>query len=593
MKYPRFLTGLFVGLFCGLIGSSATAGDLAKGAGKSPVQECIIAAGDLNNDQLEDYAVSWPVRPDGAPSSVYIVYGDGTPLAGGSDEVALRQRAAMILHGPAAAPFRCAAALHSAAARIPSAAARISSTTKKAVPSTTMVGPQLQYRMVLLDPGPFSGYFYAHAIAPHGEVVGQCYNAQWQQRACMSDENGVHDLGTLGGHFSVAYDINAAGQVVGYSLTGATEPMGWVHQAFLSNGDGVPMQSLGESWSSAAALNDKTQVVGAMKVASGFQHAALFDAGSVIDLGALDGPSSFAYGINNPGQIVGSADTYNATTGQSATHSTLYDQGMVHDLGSLGYFCSSFDDEGQIEIDCYEQSSASAINDRGQIAGYSTTAQGATHAYLMNNGVATDLGTLGGEQSWAMAVNNSGQVVGTSLTSNDSAYSAFLYEHGAMYDLNQLIADPFPRPSLSTAQDINDFGQIAAQNYRLDPIYPSIAANREFVFAATLGRQFDFSYWLDTEEVGTCSGKKRIQVLVKIELNGLTPKELVRYSHIVSQWQPVDTVRRSCTDTDTWLTATRRLPAVVQGKAATIRIRTRTFDKNWNPTLYLRHFAMH
>ena len=585
MNYPQLLTGLFIGLFCGLIESSATAADLAKETVKSPVQACIIAAGDLNDDQLEDYAVSWPVRPAGGASSVYIVYGDGTPLAGGSDEVTLRQRAAMILHGPAAAPFRCAAALHSAAARLPAAA-------KKTGPSTTLVGPLLQYRMVLLDPGPFSGYFYAHAIAPHGEVVGQCYNAQWQQRACLSDENGVHDLGTLGGHFSVAYDINASGQVVGYSLTGATEPMGWVHQAFLSDGDGVPMQSLGESWSSAEALNDKAQVVGAMKVASGFQHAALFDAGSVIDLGALDGPYSFAYGINNPGQIVGTADTYNATTGQSATHSILYDQGVLYDLGSLGYFCSSFDAEGELKIDCYEQSSASDINDRGQIVGYSTTEQGATHAYLMNNGIAADLGTLGGLQSWAMAINDSGQVVGTSLTSNDAAYSAFLYDRGAMYDLNQLIVEPFPHPSLSTAQDINDFGQIAAQNYRLDPIYTSIAADREFVFNATLGRQFDFAYWLDTEEVGTCSGTKRIQVLVKIELNGLTPNELDKGSHILSRWQPVDAVRGSCADTDTWLNATRPLPAVVQGKAATISIRTRTFDKSWNPTLYLRHFAM-
>jgi len=585
MNYPQLLAGMLVGLTCCLAGRPATAANLEKEADNPPVQACIVAAGDLNGDQFDDYAVSWPLRSGGVAPSVYIVYGNGMPLAGGNDEGTLRQRAAMILHGQAAAPFSCAAAVHSAG-RQPLVAK------KTGPPPTSLIGPPLQYRMVLLDPGPDSGYFYAHAIAPHGEVVGQFYNAQWEERACLRDENGMHDLGTLGGHFSVACDINASGQVTGYSLTGATDPMGWVHQAFLSAGVGTPMQSLGELWSSAEALNDKTQVVGAMRVASGFQHAALFEAGSVTDLGALDGPYSFAYGINNRGQIVGSADTYNAETGQPATHSILYDHGELHDLGSLGYLCSSYDDEGVLEVDCYEQSSASDINDRGQIAGYSTTDQGTTHAYLMSNGATVDLGTLGGWQSWAMAVNDSGQVVGTSLTPNDAAYSAFLYDSGVMYDLNQLIADPFPHPPLWTAQDINDFGQIVGHNYRLDPIYPSIDADREFAFDVTLGRQFDFSYWMAAGEGDTCSGTKYLQVLVKIELNDPAPNEFGSARYNLSQWQPVDSVRRSCADADTWLTATRPLPAMVQGKAATIHIRTRTFDKSWNPVLFLRHFAM-
>ena len=63
-------------------------------------------------------------------------------------------------------------------------------------------------------------------------------------------------------------------------------------------------------------------------------------------------------------------------------------------------------------------SSASGINDAGQVVGYSDTAAGAHHAFITGpNGVGmTDLGTLGGGYSYASGINDAGQVVGWSDT---------------------------------------------------------------------------------------------------------------------------------------------------------------------------------
>jgi len=70
-----------------------------------------------------------------------------------------------------------------------------------------------------------------------------------------------------------------------------------------------------------------------------------------------------------------------------------------------------------------------------------------------------DLGTLPGDlDSQAKGLNNRDQVVGTS-SGGTSGFRAVLFMHGAVYDLNTLLAAPTSLV-LEQATDINDWGAI-------------------------------------------------------------------------------------------------------------------------------------
>ena len=83
-------------------------------------------------------------------------------------------------------------------------------------------------------------------------------------------------------------------------------------------------------------------------------------------------------------------------------------------------------------------SSAYAINERGDVVGQSETALGQPHAFLWKNGKMTDLGTLGGGSvSIATDINERGQVVGVGRTASFEPH-AFLWQNGTMTDLGAL-----------------------------------------------------------------------------------------------------------------------------------------------------------
>ena len=91
---------------------------------------------------------------------------------------------------------------------------------------------------------------------------------------------------------------------------------------------------------------------------------------TLMDLGTLGGTSSYGFGVNDAGQVVGSL--YNSLTGGG--HAFLYSGGQMLDLNSLIAPSSGFALQW-----------ATGISDTGSITDFGTTSNGQTHAFLLTH----------------------------------------------------------------------------------------------------------------------------------------------------------------------------------------------------------------
>lgn len=262
------------------------------------------------------------------------------------------------------------------------------------------------------------------------------------------------DLGVLGraGDRAEAFAVNNAGAVVG---TSSTEFMFFPRAFLWRDGRLSDLGVIGgpaRRASDALGVNDAGDIVGASSPDSRFEppHPFLRRAGDSVltDLGTGFGSGSFASAedINAAGQIVG-----RRARSQGPFEAFLYEDGVFRDLGTLG---------GRTTAPWDTNAEAHAINDLGQVVGEALPASGhPVHGFLWQNGAMRDLGTLGGngEATQAFGINNAGQVVGGSQTARKKIH-AFAWHDGVMRDLGTLGGD------FSQAADINIRGQIVGHS---------------------------------------------------------------------------------------------------------------------------------
>jgi probable HAF family extracellular repeat protein len=199
---------------------------------------------------------------------------------------------------------------------------------------------------------------------------------------------------------------------------------------------------------SPEGINNRSQVVGYLDNSRFFvppssnpPRAFLWEKGVVIDLGILPGDTdgvSYAFAVNDRGQVVGEVSSLQ-------TRGFLWEKGVMRALNPLPSHTSSV---------------AMAINNRGQVSGYSVGPEPdfQTSAVVWEpDGRIVQLDRLpGDDRAYAFGINNRGQVVGYSWDSHSNEPHAVVWDDGAVIDLGVLPGYDYG----SVAFAINNKGQV-------------------------------------------------------------------------------------------------------------------------------------
>jgi probable HAF family extracellular repeat protein len=318
------------------------------------------------------------------------------------------------------------------------------------------------------------------SINANGWVTGQSQSSLLdpvvgipEYRAVLWKQGQIIDLGTLGGTESLGIYVNDAGQVIGFSTTStAPDPIGFfgfpTHTFIWQNGEKLDIGTLGGSDAlPGASCSNQPEglVVGGSTTTTGINSDTglpttdpfLWHHGKMIDLGSLGGTNGFAQCANNRRQVIGQSslaanpaacDFPILSSIGTGCHAFFWDDGVMTDLGTLGG----------------DNSEAIWLNDAGDVAGSADLPGSRTHdAVLWRKGKIHDLGTVPGDPcSRGRGLNARGQVVGGSSDCANFLHAFVWQEGGPMLDLNTLIP-PGSGMQLTNAININDRGEILAK----------------------------------------------------------------------------------------------------------------------------------
>lgn len=308
---------------------------------------------------------------------------------------------------------------------------------------------QSYYRLVDLGHLNVNGETWASAVDNHNRVAAfSLYNPSSRLTAGVVIDAGVAtDLGRFfGGDWAWAWDVNDAGRVVGVSyknLNFDIGPRGFVWE----NGALIQVGALAAGNTTAVyAVNAAGDLAGfatpnsttGLNTFHACRWAANNPDGAPTDLGTLGGVNSFAYGINDLGDVVGAAEL-----SAGPIHACHWAAGGAKiDLGTLGG----------------PGSEARAVNNAGQIVGWAHTPDGTPHAFIHQNGSMTSLGALGGS-SHADDINQRGDVVGSAWVPGRGPRAFVCPAGGRVTNLNNRVAE-LGGWKLQYATGINDSGVI-------------------------------------------------------------------------------------------------------------------------------------
>jgi len=289
----------------------------------------------------------------------------------------------------------------------------------------------------------------AHAINERGHVVGWSWDHLGRQQAFMWRDGSMTGLGFIpGSTTSIALAINDMDNVTGTSLLSPTNQKAFLYY----DGSITSIGTLGGSSSIGRGINNQLAITGWAQSTNNspsptdpqsffWQSNVMHRITPYHNYSSCEGNA-----INDTGMVAGITAVWTPNLrwwayvwmDSNGNHSN--DNGEMKLLGTLGGLFSF----------------ARGMNDRNQIVGTAQNAQFISRAFIVTetggvwkhpppeeivitNALMIDLGSLAGSNgtSEAYAINNPGSIVGTSSSTNGDR--AVIWKNGALTDLNAIL----------------------------------------------------------------------------------------------------------------------------------------------------------